>query len=130
MGGLAARQIRGGDWFPVRPAFLPVPWFRSVPVFVPRRRGCCGHVGRLCPACGASGGLGGGKEGVRGDLRGEPWGCGECCPLRFPRSGDKCSEGAVDLDLDLCRVRPSIPRWPVVLPVPRFRWLVCGSSLA
>ena len=24
----------------------------------------------------------------------------------------------------------AVPRWPGVLPVPRFRWLVCGSSLA
>jgi hypothetical protein len=23
-----------------------------------------------------------------------------------------------------------VPPWPGVLPVPRFRWLVCGSSLA
>jgi hypothetical protein len=43
---------------------MPRSWLRPVPDGIPRQRGRYGHPGCVCPACGASGGLGGVRRGI------------------------------------------------------------------
>ena len=80
-----------------------------------------------------------GSEGVRrgrGGTSGEPWRLWGRVPLWFPRSGRRpdvrwpwpVPGRPACATVSVCGC--AVPRWPGVLPVPRFRWLVCGSSLA